>query len=140
MINIGEEFLEGAKIYSVREIIFSPSSQYPYSVVDGEFIREIGMEELAAVKDLMISLGPELGHKLAYLREQIRRIRDWRRLESLGHGTGDGKTPWPQRIEREIDRTQVSLESSEELPDKIRVVLWTEFHKAIAPLDDGVPF
>ena len=140
MINIGEEFLEGAKIYSVREIIFSPSSQYPYSVVDGEFIREIGMEELAAVKDLIISLGPELGNKLAYLREQIRLIRDWRRLESLGHVTGDGKTPLPQRIEREIDRTQDALERCNDLPDKIRVVLWTEFHKAIAPADEELPF
>ena len=137
----GDEFIYAGKVYEITEIIYSPQDKYPYSVVHGEVLRAVNAEDLPPEPDILVSLGEELGNDLAYLRQQIRLIRDWRRLENLdSYHKEDFKTPLPVRLEKQISQTRRDLEGFDELPGPIRSRLWEDFYEACAVQQEELPF
>ena len=132
MINVGDEFVDGAKIYRVTDVVFPPSSQYPWSIVDGEFVRMLEVEEISGPKDLQVSLGRDTGSTLAYLRGEIKLISDWARLvRNDSWDKSKDKQPIPARLGLLVPKVREKLDKhNAEFPDNVASRLWGAYYEA----------
>ena len=154
MMRMGEQFTEGANVYNITQIIFQPSAQYPYAVVDGEFVETMDAQELPKALDPMIGMGSRVGTNLAYLRQEIKLIRDWARLvREEKWREKKGAEPLPQRLAKLCPKVKEYMNKyTPDFPESIASRLWGDYHEAFNEAqealskffkvegDDEVPF